>query len=77
MDAEPFVRIEDAARFLGVKCSWLYEQCRLGRIPSYKMRKYRRFRLSELEQWVKDRGNGAPMVPSRGLGGFPARSPQS
>ncbi len=46
---EPFVDIEAAAKFLGVKVSYLYEECRLGRIPSYKLGKFRRFRLSELE----------------------------
>ena len=57
MSAEPFVVIEDAAGFLGVKRIWLYEQYRLGRVPSYKFGKYRRFRLSELEAWIKGPGN--------------------
>ncbi len=53
---EQFVDIETASRFLSVKVSWLYEQVRLGRVPSVKIGKFRRFRLSELEQWA--RGNG-------------------
>ena len=49
---EPFVDIEKAAEFLSVPVSWLYEQCRLGKVPSRKIGKYRRFRLSELDAWV-------------------------
>lgn len=58
---EPFVDVETAARFLGVKVSYLYEKARLGRIPSYKFEGFRRFRLSELETWVKreEEGNEA------------------
>jgi excisionase family DNA binding protein len=52
---EPFVDIESAATFLGVKVSYLYEECRLGRIPSYKLGKFRRFRLTELETWAAAR----------------------
>jgi excisionase family DNA binding protein len=58
MHTELFVNIQAAAAFLGVKMSWLYEQCRLSRVPSYKVGKYRRFRLSELEAWVKERQTG-------------------
>ncbi len=49
---EPFVDIRTAAQFLGVKRSWLYEQVRLGKVPSFKFGIFRRFRLSELERWA-------------------------
>lgn len=52
VSAERFVGIEEAAAFLGVKVSYLYELVRLGRAPSYKVGKFRRFRISELEVWV-------------------------
>ncbi len=58
MSAEPFVGIEKAAAFLGVKSSYVYEQVRLGKMPSYKVGKFRRFRLSELEAWVTGKANG-------------------
>ncbi len=60
MNAEPFVGIEDAAKFLGVRPSWLYEGCRLSRVPHYKVGKYLRFRLSELEGWIQRHENGGP-----------------
>ncbi len=49
---EPFVGIEQAAKFLNVKKSWLYEQARLKRVPSHKILGLRRFRISELEAWA-------------------------
>ena len=50
---EPFVAIQEAADFLGVKISWIYEQAWLNRMPSHKVGHFRRFRLSELEAWVR------------------------
>ncbi len=66
MNAEPFVGIEEASRFLSVKVSWTYEQVRLGRLPSYRIGKFRRFRLSELETWAKRQtnGNGDDILPA-------------
>jgi len=55
---EPFVGIEEAATFTGLKVSYLYDLVRLGKAPSYKVGKFRRFRLSELEAWVTGNGNG-------------------
>jgi excisionase family DNA binding protein len=49
-----------AAGFLCVKVSWLYEQVRLGRVPSYRVGKFRRFRVSELEAWLKENRDGPP-----------------
>ena len=50
---EPYVPIEEAAHFLAVPVSWLYEQAARGKVPSRKIGKYRRFRLSELDEWAK------------------------
>jgi excisionase family DNA binding protein len=60
MTSEPFVDLETASAFLGVKPPWMYEAVRLGRVPSYKVGKFRRFRVSELEAWMASRheGNG-------------------
>lgn len=55
---ENLIGIEEAARFLSVKVSWLYEQVRLGRVPSYRVGKFRRFRMSELEVWLQERRDG-------------------
>ncbi len=55
---EHLIGIEDAARHLAVKVSWLYEQVRLGKVPSYRIGKFRRFRASELEEWLQARRDG-------------------
>lgn len=66
---EPFVNIQEAATFLRVRISWLYEQCRFGRVPSYKIGAFRRFRLSELESWARANGRHAdPLPPQQGDG---------
>jgi excisionase family DNA binding protein len=57
---EPFVDLEAASAFLGVKPTWTYEAVRLGRIPSYKVGKFRRFRISELAAWAENHHEGKP-----------------
>ncbi len=69
---EPFVRIEEAADFLGVKVSWLYEQVRLNKVPSYKVGAFRRFKLTELDAWAKGNGNHADLLPGQQGGAPPA-----
>jgi excisionase family DNA binding protein len=49
------VKIREAAEFLNVKVSWIYEQVRLNRLPSYKVGAFRRFKLSELDAWARAR----------------------
>jgi excisionase family DNA binding protein len=64
---EPFVDIQAAAAYLSVKISWVYEQVRLDRMPSYKVGHRRRFRLSELEAWVRgSRGTSDPLPGQQG-----------
>lgn len=67
-EGEALIGIEAAASFLSVKVSWLYEQVRLGRVPSYRVGKFRRFRVSELEAWLKDRHDGPPVPVAGGQG---------
>jgi excisionase family DNA binding protein len=65
---EPFVDIQAAATYLNVKISWVYEQVRLDRMPSYKVGHRRRFRLSELEAWVRgSRGALNPLSAQQGV----------
>jgi len=64
---------------LGVPTSWVYEQSRLGRIPTVTLGRYRRYRLEAIEAWIRERegacanGNG-----SRGEGrGSPNRADEA
>lgn len=68
VEGEALIGIEAAALFLSVKVSWLYEQVRLGRVPSYRVGKFRRFRVSELEAWLKERHDGPPAPVASGRG---------
>ena len=43
----------DVAGLLGVPPSWVYEQARLGRIPTVMLGRYRRFRREAIEEWVE------------------------
>ena len=56
--AESLVNIVEAADHLSVKVSWLYEMCRLKKVPSYKIGAFRRFKVSELEAWLLERKDG-------------------
>jgi len=60
MKAEPYIDLDTAAVFLAVKPSLLYEWVRLGKVPSVKSGKFRRFKVSELEAWMQSHheGNG-------------------
>ena len=65
---EPLVDILAAATYLNVKISWVYEQVRLDRMPSSKVGHRRRFRLSELEAWVRgSRGAFDPLSAQQGV----------
>ena len=62
---EPFVDIQGAAAYLSVKISWVYEQVRLDRMPSSKVGHRRRFRLSELEAWVRGSRGASDLLPAQ------------
>jgi excisionase family DNA binding protein len=68
---EPFVDILAAATYLNVKISWVYEQVRLDRMPSYKVGHRRRFRLSELEAWVRGSRGASDPLPGQQGGALP------
>jgi excisionase family DNA binding protein len=38
--------------------SWWYAKAEAGEIPSYKLGKYRRFRISEIEAWLEQQRQG-------------------
>ena len=57
-DIEPLVAAEEVAELLGVQPAWVLELARAGDLPSYKLGHYRRFRLSEVEAWLRTRAAG-------------------
>jgi len=42
------------AALLGVPKSWVYEQSRLGRIPTVALGRYRRYRRRAIAEWVAE-----------------------
>lgn len=42
------------AELLGVPRSWVYEQSRLGRIPTVNLGRYRRYRREAIDSWVEE-----------------------
>ena len=43
----------DVARLLGVECAYVYSQAAAGKIPSFKLGKYRKFSPSEIKKWLE------------------------
>lgn len=46
-----------AARF-DVPVSWVYMKAESGELPSYKIGRYRRFEIREVEQWLQAQRQG-------------------
>ena len=55
---EPMVDVKKLEELYGNPRSWWYAAAETGRIPSYKLGKYRKFRLSEVEAWRAERRAG-------------------
>lgn len=51
---EPYVGTEEVAEFLGKPASWVYDRAGQLGIPRYKVGSHYRYRLSEVEAWVRD-----------------------
>jgi excisionase family DNA binding protein len=49
---EEYLDVHGIARATGTPASWWYAAGEAGRVPSYKIGRYRRFKLSEIEQWL-------------------------
>ncbi len=60
LGAEPYVDLDTAAAFLCLKPAQIYEAVSLYGLPSTKLGKLRRFKVSELEAWAQahHEGNG-------------------
>lgn len=57
-----YVDIHQAAEYLKVEVSWLYKQCMAGTIPFYKVGKYNRFNLDELDQHLAENCRRGPLL---------------
>jgi excisionase family DNA binding protein len=44
---------DDVAEMLTMTPGWVYEQSRLGRIPTVRLGRYRRYCADAIEQWIE------------------------
>lgn len=51
--AEPLVDVQHVAEMLGVRAAWVYERVAAGQLPHYKVGRYIRFKVSELEGFLQ------------------------
>lgn len=56
---EEFVDVNSLAKKFGPPASWWYQKAESGEVPSYKLGKYRRFRMAEIESWLQSRRSGS------------------
>lgn len=50
---EPMVTAEVVAELLGVSRTWVYRHADEDDLPYYRIGRERRFRLSEVESWIR------------------------
>ena len=50
---EKLLTAEQLADLLALSVDWIYEKAAAGELPSYKLGANRRFRASEVEDWLQ------------------------
>lgn len=50
---------DELAERLGMKTEWVWAQARAGRIPHVRLGRYRRFRESTVEEWLRELESGS------------------
>ena len=70
MSAEPWVSVEDVARHLSVAKDSIYRRIDHRGLPAHKIGRLWKFKLSEVDAWVRAGGAGSKTDDSReGRGG--------
>lgn len=57
INVEKYVGIEDVMNLLSVTKGTLYKWIREDKFPGYKLGRYWRFKISEVEEWVQSKKN--------------------
>ena len=68
MPAEPWVSVEDVARHLGVSHDTVYRWIERKRMPAHKVGRLWKFKLADVDEWVRSGGAGDDKPPSGGRG---------
>ena len=61
---ERLLTAEEIAERLGMKTEWVWAQARAGRMPHVRLGRYRRFRESAVEAWLRDLETGGATSPA-------------
>ena len=64
LDMDKLLTADELAERLGMKTEWVWAQARAGRIPHVRLGRYRRFRESAVEEWLRELETGGPGRPS-------------
>lgn len=64
-EPEPFIDVHALQRGTGLPASYWYARAERGEVPSYKVGKYRRFRMSEVRSWIEARREGPAVAANR------------
>lgn len=62
---DSLLKVEDAAKLLGVSISWLYKASAAGVIPTLKVGRLLRFSPADLQRWLATQRSGE-LAPIRG-----------
>jgi predicted DNA-binding transcriptional regulator AlpA len=63
---EALVGIQAVQKLYGLPLSWWYTNAENGTVPSYKLGKYVKFRLSEVEAWIQAQRRTGPPAGTNG-----------
>jgi excisionase family DNA binding protein len=64
VDMDRLLTADELAERLGMKTEWVWAQARAGRIPHVRLGRYRRFRESAVEEWLRELETGGAGRPS-------------
>lgn len=59
---ERLLNARELAELLGMSQDYVYELAASGELPSFKIGGYRKFRASDVEQWLERHREGARVV---------------
>ena len=65
---EKLLTVPQAAQFLGVSKSWVYQATNRGELPAYRVGRSLRFDLAVLRAWLAKTKTTAPVVATLGRG---------
>jgi excisionase family DNA binding protein len=58
-NGERLLTAEQLAERLGVQPGWVNKAARAGRIPHVRVGRYRRFRWTDIEEWISANATGS------------------